>query len=280
MKNLFNKTDIKWVRYSDYTITEKAGVRYVTPVNDSTYEIYNPTENAIKLVTDILVTGKKIRDIESIEEAENIILDFIRDYGMLGIMVDVPLNKDFAERELTMLDTTPFSTSGIMSSVDYMQQFFVKKITNKRAKQVNITADTAYTLCFSVGYCEQIAQIAEYITELYDVLNLSIRYKNEKEAVSFMLNDKLKTNIRYSLSATDKISIQYEFCSLIAVINFTMANLLATEGSLLKLCKHCGTPFYSENKKSEFCSERCRNQYNVYKSRAKHSNLKQHSNEI
>lgn len=274
MKNLFNKTDMKWVRYSDYTIIESGGVRYITPVNDSTYEIYNPTENAIKLVTDILVTGKKIRESDSIEKAENIVLDFIRDYGMLGIMVDIPLNKDFADKELTMLDTTPFSTSGIMSSVDYMQQFFVKKINNKRAKQVDITSDTAYALCFSVGYCEQTAQIAEYITELYDVLDLSIRYKNEPEAVSFMLNDKLKTNIRYSLSATDKIRIQYEFCSLIAVINFTLANLLATEGSPLKTCKHCGTPFYSKNKKSEFCSERCRNQYNVYKSRAKHSRHK------
>lgn len=274
MKELFTKTDMQWVRYSDYTIIESGGVRYITPVNDSTYEIYNPTDIAIKLVTDILVTGKKIRESESIEEAEYIVLDFIRDYGMLGIIVDIPLNKDFAERELTMLDTTPFSTSGIMSSVDYMQQFFVKKINNKRAKQVNITTNTAYTLCFSVGYCEQIAQIAEYITELYDVFDLPIRYKNESEAVSFMLSDKLKTNIRYSISATDKIGIQYEFCSLIAVINFTLANLLATESSPLKVCKHCGTPFYSENKKSEFCSERCRNQYNVYKSRAKHGRPK------
>ncbi len=274
MENLFNKTDMKWVRYSDYTIIESGGVRYITPVNDSTYETYNPTENAIKFVTDILVTGKKIRDTESIEEAENIVLDFIRGYGLLGIMVDIPLNKDFAEQELIMLDTTLFSTSGIMSSVEYMQQFFVKKINNKRAKQVDITSDTAYTLCFSVGYCEQIVQIAEYITDLYDVFDLSIRYKNESEAVSFMLNDKLKTNIRYSLSATDKISIQYEFCSLIAVINFTMANLLAAESRPLKICKHCGTPFYSENKRAEFCSERCRNQYNVYKSRDKHGRPK------
>ncbi len=274
MKKLFSKTDMQWVRYSDYTIIESGGVRYITPINDSTYEIYNPTDIATKLVTDILVTGKKIRESDSIEEAENIVLDFIRDYGMLGIMVDIPLNKDFDERELTMLGTTPFSTSGIMSSVEYMQQFFIKKVNNKRTKQVDITADTAYTLCFSVGYCEQIAQIAEYITALYDVFDLSIRYKNEKEAVSFMLNDKLKSNIRYSLSATDRISIQYEFYSLIAVINFTLANLLAKESSPLKVCKHCETPFYSENKKSEFCSERCRNQYNVYKSRAKHSKPK------
>lgn len=274
MKELFSKTDMQWVRYSDYTIIESGGVRYITPVNDSIYEIYNPTDIATKIVTDILVKGKNIRDTESIEEAENIVLDFIRDYGMLGIMVDIPLNKDFADTELTFLDTTPFSTSGIMSSVDYMQQFFVKKINNKRAKQVDITADTAYALCFSVGYCEQISQIAEYITELYDVLDLSIRYKNESEAISFLLNDKLKTNIRYNLSATDKISIRYEFCSLIAVINFTLANLLAKESSPLKVCKHCETPFYSENKKSEFCSERCRNQYNVYKSRAKHSKPK------
>ena len=37
----------------------------------------------------------------------------------------------------------------------------------------------------------------------------------------------------------------------------------------VKMCKHCGKPFSSENLKSEYCSPQCRNQANVYKSRAK-----------
>ena len=118
-------------------------------------------------------------------------------------------------------------------------------------------------------YSEPLTWIAEYIYELYDVLLLSEKQKNKPDAISFLLNDKLKTNIRYSLTVTDKIQMHYEFNSLMAVLNFTMANLLSAEGSPLKTCKHCGKAFISENKRAEFCSERCRNQFNVYKSRDK-----------
>ena len=97
----------------------------------------------------------------------------------------------------------------------------------------------------------------------------SVKYRTEPNAVSFLLNDRLKTNIRYRLTVTDRIQMQYEFHSLMGVLNFTMANLLSAEGSPLKICKHCQKAFISQNKRAEFCSERCRNQFNVYKSRAK-----------
>ena len=41
------------------------------------------------------------------------------------------------------------------------------------------------------------------------------------------------------------------------------------ERKTVKMCKHCGKPFSSENLKAEYCSPQCRNQANVYKSRAK-----------
>lgn len=107
------------------------------------------------------------------------------------------------------------------------------------------------------------------MNDLYNTLILADKMRNEPEAVSFLLNNKLKTNIRYSLTVTDKIQMHYEFNSLMAVLNFTMARLLSAEGSPLKICKHCSKAFISENKRAEFCSERCRNQFNVYKSRAK-----------
>lgn len=95
------------------------------------------------------------------------------------------------------------------------------------------------------------------------------KYKNEPDAVLFLLKNKLKMNIRYSLIVTDRTEMHNEFNSLMSVFNFIMANLLSAEGSPLKVCKHCNKAFISENKRTEFCSERCRNQFNVYKSRAK-----------
>ncbi len=126
----------------------------------------------------------------------------------------------------------------------------------------------------SINYNEPIAWISDYIHELYEILLLLVKYKTKPDAVEFLLNDRLKTNIRYRLTVTDKIQMKYKFLTLIDVLNFTMANLLSADGSPLKICKHCHKAFISRNKCAEFCSEHCRNQFNVYKSRAKRSKLK------
>lgn len=64
-------------------------------------------------------------------------------------------------------------------------------------------------------------------------------------------------------------TMQYEFHLLMGILNFTMTNLLSVEGSPIKIYKHCQKAFISQNKRAEFCSERYRNKFNVYKSRAK-----------
>ena len=37
----------------------------------------------------------------------------------------------------------------------------------------------------------------------------------------------------------------------------------------LRICKKCSTVFFAAHRRLEFCSGRCRNQYNVYKFRGK-----------
>ena len=45
--------------------------------------------------------------------------------------------------------------------------------------------------------------------------------------------------------------------------------ILTDEKSSLKVCKHCEDAFVAGRPNSVFCSGKCKNQYNVYKSRAK-----------
>ena len=52
--------------------------------------------------------------------------------------------------------------------------------------------------------------------------------------------------------------------------SFCRRNGLGDAAKNTVACKHCGKLFYATDIRSEFCSARCRNQYNVYKSRAKH----------
>ena len=45
--------------------------------------------------------------------------------------------------------------------------------------------------------------------------------------------------------------------------------MLVDEARPLRLCKHCQKVFMSSRANAVFCSARCKNQYNVYKSRGK-----------
>ena len=51
-----------------------------------------------------------------------------------------------------------------------------------------------------------------------------------------------------------------------AVMMFSF--MLTDDNSRLKVCKHCGKAFAATRSNMEFCSPQCKNQYNVYKSRA------------
>ena len=254
---------MKYVRYSKYEIRKnKQGERVIIPTRTAQLETYDPIENAEEILTALLNTERSMKDA-TVDKAEELILDFVNRYGLLGAIAELPLNKDFYNHELVFLDDNLFTASGVMATEDFEDLFFEKgkpRIT-KSFKLIDYIA--------SRNYSEPITWIAEYIHELYEVLLLSVKYKAEPDAVSFLLNDRLKTNIRYRLTVTDRIQMQYEFHSLMGVLNFTMANLLSAEGSPLKICKHCQKTFISQNKRAEFCSERCRNQFNVYKSRAK-----------
>lgn len=254
---------MKYVHYSEYEITEnKQGEKAVIPKRNADLEEYNPTADSKEILIALLNTGRLMRN-SSVESAEELILNFVNRYGLLGAIAELPLNKNFYNHELVFIDNNIFTAGGVMSTENFENIFFSK------TKPKITTAFELDDYISSRNYSEPLTWIATYISELYEILLLSEKYKTEPDAISFLLNNKLKTNIRYSLTVTDKIQMHYEFNSLMAVLNFTMANLLSAEGSPLKICKHCGKAFISENKRAEFCSERCRNQFNVYKSRAK-----------
>lgn len=254
---------MKYTRYSEYEIKEnKQGERVVIPARTAQLETYDPIENAEEILTAMLNTGRSMKEATP-EKAEELILDFVNRYGLLGAIAELPLNKDFYNRELVFIDENLFISSGIMATEGFEDLFF------KKGKQKITKTFKLDDYIKSKNYSEPITWIAEYIHELYEILLLSVKYKTEPESVEFLLNNRLKTNIRYRLTVTDRIQMQYEFHSLMGILNFTMTNLLSADGSPLKICKHCQKAFISQNKRAEFCSERCRNQFNVYKSRAK-----------
>lgn len=52
-------------------------------------------------------------------------------------------------------------------------------------------------------------------------------------------------------------------------IEFAFTQIVTQDEMRLRICKHCNACYFSGNTMSEFCSPRCRNQFNVYAHRAR-----------
>lgn len=67
----------------------------------------------------------------------------------------------------------------------------------------------------------------------------------------------------YRLTAGRTPQLIWEIKSLESVLRLTYAALITAPNKTLKTCKNCGRVYYNPRTKSEFCSTRCRNYYNV-----------------
>ena len=74
----------------------------------------------------------------------------------------------------------------------------------------------------------------------------------------------------YHIELLEKPTIYWDFHSLLLGIQMMFSFMLVDDAKPLRLCKHCQKVFISSRANAAFCSARCKNQYNVYKSRGKH----------
>ena len=77
----------------------------------------------------------------------------------------------------------------------------------------------------------------------------------------------------YHIELLDKPTIYWDFHSLLLGIQMMFSFMLVDSDQPLRLCKHCQKVFLGSRSNAAFCSPRCKNQYNVYKSRGKNNNI-------
>lgn len=250
-----------WVVHSLYEITEINGIEYIVPDIDSHANVYELSESDTSLLCRALKLGKAITD--KIPNYDYHILDFVHDYGLLGIMPDVVHLNSNGSRNLFVCENI-FTKQGTADTRLFSEIFFPYENGDILSKpQFAVSTECRrkmYTRMFLQNhfYAEPLKWFEEYFKYLYSF------FVSEEKLLSLFNSP----NITYRIHNDGKLICEYT--SLKALIDFEFIKAVTDVRKPLRFCKHCGEIFYAGDLRSEFCSHSCRNRYNVYKSRAKH----------
>lgn len=286
-----------WFKYSEYEMLEIDNKHYITPKEDSKVAMYDPFDVADEILVDILMIGRYIEknDIESSNDA---IMKFVNKYGLLGELTYLPLNSNIvAQNKVYLPKDNLLSEKEVMKTYEYIELFLKCKKKQKIIMSTNgegeilelsvenevnpltiIDRPAEYAVVFSRAYSECLVWIMHYARTLYLTFEAIERYYNVKDDYTKQLYDnriKLFNPSKIAcriLTGNEKNSVpvlEWNFNSLKLAIDTMFALNETSERKTVKMCKHCGKPFSSQNIKAEYCSPQCRNQANVYKSRGK-----------
>lgn len=281
--DIFSNAFAAWVRYDDYEIREDSSRdTYFIPSPGAKPTIYNPVDVARDMSIEAMNLGRVMDSCEyETSDMTKQLLQFVRKYGFLGVMMDVPLNNNFFTAEETYLTPSPFfPVDEKMDTREYMARFFPFEETVPQLEQTDTSISAyagrkpIYEYVFSNSYSEWLMFYVSYFQNLYKLFNACMTYVDEPQVFRAMA---LRTGIlqysehklRYSIAAAGQPVMRWEFASLKAVMDLFVVNCITDPAQPVRQCKHCGKIFFREDLRMEFCSPQCRNKFNVYKSRAK-----------
>lgn len=286
-----------WFKYSDYEMIEIEDKHYITPQETSKVSMYDPFDVADEILVDILMIGRYIEK-NDIASSNDKIMEFVKKYGLLGELTYLPLNTDIvAQNKVYLPKQNLVSGQETMSAYDYIELFLKCKKKQKVVMRKNARGEILelsienemnplaivdrpgeYAVVFSRAYSECLVWIMDYARTLYLTFEAIENYSKVQDAYTKQIYDNRIANFNPSKIACkvlmgnkkdDKPVLEWNFNSLKLAIDTMFALNETTERKTVKMCKHCGKPFSSDNVKAEYCSPQCRNQANVYKSRAK-----------
>lgn len=298
----------KWCKYDKYIIEKNDEKYYILPDKNAKPSTYDPFEVKNQILKDLLAIGKesvenemyKIGNIEvcieaqsKMEKFQNLVLEFVTNYGLLGNFRFLPESYDFMDNgELPV--KFGFNTS--VSALEFEKRYFWKdsKMDWSRTMKADdyhrntglddyfkqSEGDRLDDIIFSKNYAETIAEIIDFAVNIYNrkLLICAYLYDDVSEDIrevyqSSITNSRLKMpSIAYS-AENRQIKFKWNFMSLSEIVE-TILLLNETSGRTeVKLCKHCGKPFIAENIKAEYDSIQCRNRENINRSRQKKNNF-------
>ena len=286
-----------WIRYDGYEIKEIDEKHYITPKENSKIIMYDPFDFADDILVDILMIGRCVEK-NDIEESNKKIMEFVEKYGLLGELTYLPLNTDIVKQNRVYLPSGNLVSEKETLPMDEYIELFLKckkkqKVVmkkNARGEILDLSVENEmnplalidrpaeYAVVFSRAYSECLVWIMHYARTLYLTFEAIENYNKAQDAYTKQIYgtrikefnpSKIACKILMGKNKEDKPVLEWNFNSLKLAIDTMFALNETTERKTVKMCKHCGKPFASQNLKAEYCSPQCRNQANVYKSRAK-----------
>lgn len=297
----------KWCKYDKYIIEKKDDKYYILPDKNAKASTYDPFEVKNQMLKDLLVIGKEsvgnemfklgnkevtIEAQSKMEKFQNLVLEFVSNYGLLGNFRYLPENYEFMDNGEIPVNLG-YNTS--ISALEFEKKYFWKD--SKIDWQATMKSDDYHRntgldstfkqtegnrlndIVFSKNYAETIAEIIDFATIIYNrkLLICAYLYDDVSEDIKQVYQESIsgnslkKPNISYS-AEDGQIKFKWNFMSLSEIIE-TILLLNETSGRTeVKLCKHCGKPFVAENIKAEYDTIQCRNRENLDKSRQKKNN--------
>lgn len=295
MMNLFANSSSNWVKYDKYE-WKKAdnGTLYITPSQDAKPSLYNPIKKYQDMVLAAINIGTLAMKEESEEALQASIMDFACNYGLLGLMTALSTTPEFITYEAVYLPKNHFIKDESLSTEKYLSYFFPFDNIDfiKNGVESSWSTDSAEMIALLMAMRNKpqavLMSFQKEYAERYDWLVTVFRDWAFTFFSSFLYYqdyDRLDENERnlyrqgmavfggiaptYHIELLDKPTIVWEFHSLLLGIQMMFSFMLTDDNSTLKVCKHCGSAFVATRSNMEFCSPQCKNQYNVYKSRAK-----------
>ena len=299
----------EWINFSNYELKETdKGEVYICPTKDATINIYKAFNVMNEMLPEILNIGRLIgeeasKKVDDSARINALILVFVRKYGLLGAMNYFPYNEDFLNQNKVYLpDENPISPKAVLSANDYIRLFLpfateddfeinIQKGTTliNYKQEVPITMfikrDMRFDIAFSKFYCEKLEWFKNYASQIYAYFYFINRYYETDDIDLKAIHQKavsafIAKGMKFGLTLFETPKIEWDFNSLIATIDTIFGFMVSGDDCPIRACKHDSVVFYAKNPKAAFCSTACRNQYNVYKTRAKKDELENSADQV
>lgn len=293
----FEHSNSTWVRYSEYEWKQaEDGKLYLTACSNAQPTIYDPLKEYQQLVLDALYIGRLgMKQEQDDEEIQAEIKAFAEKYGLFGLMTALPTTPSFMDYEAVYLPKNRFIKKETMSTEDYLNLFFPfdKLDVVKRSVESlwNIEGDNmmmalamtmsdrplAVNMSFQRQYAESYEWMKQVFTDWAFNATTVFLYYNDYDKLDDDYKQLMRQSIRafdgnapsYHIELLEQPTLVWDFHSLLLGIQMMLSFMLTDKNNPMKVCKKCSKFFVASRPSAVFCSPRCKNQYNVYKNRAK-----------